>query len=154
MHTVTKAQGGHPFAPTVGFDRVGLQSTRADLGQRPNFIGQPGGKVILGDPQLYFDPTAFGLPDAGYFGNLGRGTLAGPGLFALDAALHKVLWQTERHSVRFRFEAFNVTNHPNFRQPSGLALFDSTGARVGSAGRITDTTTTSRQVQMAVKWVF
>ena len=42
----------------------------------------------------------------------------------------------------------------SWRLPSGLALFDSTGARVGSAGRITDTSTTSRQVQMAVKWVF
>jgi len=154
MHTLAKVQSGQPFAPTVGFDRVRLQTTRADLGQRPDFLGSSGGRLILGDPQMYFDPLAFGLPAAGYFGTLGRGTLIGPGLFALDAALHKTFWQGERRSLSFRFEAFNVTNHPNFRQPSSLALFDSTGARVGSAGRITDTSTPARQIQLALKWAF
>jgi hypothetical protein len=109
---------------------------------------------VLGDPARYFDPLAFGLPEAGFLGNLGRGTLAGPGLFALDASLHKVLWRTERHSVRLRLEMFNATNHPSFKPPSGLALFDSSLGRLGAAGRITETSTTSRQVQLALKWVF
>lgn len=154
LHSVAMIQSGPPFAPTVGFDRARLLSTRGDLGQRPDFAGPPGRPIILGDPQMYFDPTAFSLPAAGYFGTLGRGTLTGPGLFALDVGFHKVVWHTERQSVRLRVESFNVTNHPNFRQPSGLALFDSTGARVGSAGRITETSTPGRQIQLAVKWQF
>jgi len=154
LHALAKVQSGEPFAPTVGFDRVGLQSTRADLGQRPDFLGVPGQRIILGDPEKYFDPTVFGLPAAGYFGTLGRGTLIGPGLFALDAAMQKTLWQREQQSLRFRFEAFNITNHPNFRQPSNLALFDSTSARVGSAGMITQTSTPSRQIQLALRWAF
>ncbi len=154
LHALTKLQTGYPFAPSVGFDRARLLPSRADLGQRPDFIGKPGDRIILGDPARYFDPLAFGLPEAGFLGNLGRGTLIGPGLFALNASLHKSLWQTERHSLRLRLETFNLTNHPNFKTPSGLALFDSTLARLGTAGRITETSTTSRQVQLALKWVF
>ena len=154
IHALAKLQTGHPFAPSVGFDRARLLSARLDLGQRPDFIGTPGQRIVLGDPARYFDPLAFGLPEAGFLGNLGRGTLAGPGLFALDASLHKILWQAERHSLRLRAEVFNATSHPNFKPPSGLALFDSSLGRLGAAGRITETSTTSRQVQLALKWVF
>jgi hypothetical protein len=110
--------------------------------------------LILGDPQRWFDPMAFGLQPAGFYGNLGRNTLAGPGLNLVNAALHKVLWRSERHSLRMRFEFFNLANHPNFQVPSDLALFNSSGGRVGSAGRITETSTTSRQVQIAARWEF
>ncbi|MGD0015346.1 MAG: carboxypeptidase-like regulatory domain-containing protein [Bryobacteraceae bacterium] len=68
--------------------------------------------------------------------------------------LHKVLWSTERQSVRLRVEAFNVVNHPSFQIPSALTLFTSSLNRVGSAGQITTTTTTSRQIQLALRWMF
>ena len=106
------------------------------------------------DPARYFNPLAFGLPDAGYYGTLGRNSLVGPGLVNLDGALHKVLWQTERQAIRLRIEAFNAANRPNFQIPSGLSLFDSTGRRVATAGQITSTATTSRQIQFALKWAF
>ena len=154
LHALSRAQSGPWFAPTVGFDRARLLPSFGDLGQRPDFVGAPAGGVISGDPQRWFDPAAFGLPAAGFYGNLGRGTLRGPGLAALDLALHKLLWGNERHRVRFRAELFNVTNHPNFQVPSALALFNRDGSRVGSAGRITETATTSRQVQLAVRWEF
>ena len=69
-------------------------------------------------------------------------------------ALHKALWHTDRQSIWLRVETFNVANHPNFQIPSGTALFKSDLTRVGSAGQITDTTTTSRQIQLALKWAF
>ncbi len=118
------------------------------------YVAAPGAQVILGDPYGWFDPNAFGLPPAGMYGNLGRNVLAGPGLCTLDLALHKTLWRTERQSIRLRLEAFNLANHPNFQIPAAPALFTSTLDRVGSASRITDTTTTARQIQLALKWVF
>lgn len=154
VHLLAKAATGNPFAPSVGFDRARLLASRGDLGQRPDFAGTPGDRIILGDPVRYFDPLAFSLPEAGFHGNLGRGTLTGPGLFTLDAALHKVLWRNDRHSLRLRIEAFNATNHPNFKIPSGLFLFDSSLQRLGSAGRITETSTSARQMQLALKWAF
>ncbi|MGD0200620.1 MAG: carboxypeptidase regulatory-like domain-containing protein [Bryobacteraceae bacterium] len=154
VYGLMQAHSGFPFAPTVGFDRARLRGGVNDLGQRPDFAGVSSGDVILGDPQRYFNPLAFGLPAAGFYGNLGRNTLTGPGLVELDAALHRDLWQTERHSLGLRLEFFNVANHPNFQVPSGLALFDSNSQRVATAGRITATTTTSRQIQAALKWTF
>jgi hypothetical protein len=154
LHGITRWQTGHPFSPWVGFDRAGLRPTTGDLGQRPDLAAAAGSRLVLGDPQQYFDPTVFALPAKGFYGNLGRNVLTGPGLAAMDLALHKTLWSTERQSVRMRVEAFNVANHPNFQIPSELSLFNSSLQRLGSAGRITSTTTTSRQIQIALRWVF
>lgn len=155
LHLMLQAQSGPPFNPTVGFDRARLSGgTTTDLQQRPDFLGPAGRKLILGSPQRWFDPEAFGLPAAGMYGNLGRNTLTGPGLAALDAALHKTLLRRENHSLRLRAEAFNVTNHPNFQIPSTVTLFDSSLNRVGAAGQITATTTPARQVQLALRYEF
>ena len=153
IHGLVQAQTGPPMKIIIGFDRARLSSAQ-DPGERPVYIAAPGAKVILGDPQRWFDPNAFGLPPAGRYGNLGRNVFDGPGLVNLDLALHKVLWSTERQNVRLRIEAFNIANHPNFQIPSGQALFTSSLNRVGSAGQITATTTTSRQIQLALKWMF
>jgi hypothetical protein len=153
IHGLVQAQTGPPCKITIGFDRARL-SKGVDPGERPLYIAAPGAQVVLGDLRQWFDPTAFGLPPAGMYGNLGRNVFDGPGLVNLDLALHKVLWKTERQNVRLRAEAFNVANHPNFQIPSGQALFTSSLNRVGSAGQITSTTTTSRQIQLALKWMF
>jgi hypothetical protein len=151
---LVQAQTGYPFTTTVGFDRANLGATTGsiDLGQRPNLV--TGVPLILGDPQQWFNPLAFSLPPPGTFGNLGRNTLTGPGLVIANAGVHKILWQTERQSVRLRIEMFNLANHPNFQIPSSFSLFDSTLQRVATAGRITSTSTPSRQIQIAAKWAF
>ena len=155
LHGLVQAQTGPPFNPTIGFDRARATGGGSnDPGERPMHVAAPGTQVILGDPQQWFDPNAFALPPAGMYGNLGRNVFDGPGLVDVDLALHKIFWKTERQSVRLRVEAFNVANHPNFQIPSGLALFNSDLSRVGSAGQITATTTTSRQIQLALKWMF
>ncbi len=149
---LVQANSGFPFSPTVGFDDARLGGA-TDLGQRPSLVltGQP---IVTGDPGQYFNPLAFSLPPAGYYGNLGRNVLTGPGMVEADAGLHKIVWRTERQSLGLRLEVFNLANHPNFQVPSGLALFNNTGGRVATAGQITATTTTSRQVQIALKWAF
>ena len=155
LHSMVQSIAGTPFAPRVGFDRARLRPGFGDVGQRPDLIGGRGARdIVLGDPARYFDATAFGLPAAGYLGNLGRGTLRGPGMFTWDLAVHKTLFSSERQSVELRAEAFNVTNRPNFQVPSGRALFTRSGGRIGSAGRITSTSTNSRQVQLALRWDF
>jgi len=145
-------QSGQPFSPSIGFDNARL-NTVGDGGQRPD-LARPGAQIILGDPQRYFDGTAFALPEAGYYGNLGRNALIGPGLAALNVAVQKDLWRRERQTLRFRIEAFNVTNHPNFQVPSPPELFNRQGQLLGSACRLSKTTTTARQIQFAVKWAF
>jgi galactose mutarotase-like enzyme len=68
--------------------------------------------------------------------------------------VQKHLWRTERHSLRLRVEAFNLTNHPNFAIPTDLSLWTADGRRLPTAGRITRTNTTSRQVQLALRYSF
>ncbi len=155
IHSMLQVLAGTPFAPRVGFDRARLRPGFGDVGQRPDLVdGRSAGDIVLGDPGRYFDPTAFRLPEAGYLGNLGRGTLRGPGLFVLDVALHKTLYQSDARRVELRGEAFNLLNHPNFQVPVGRALFTSRGGRIGSAGRITSTTTSARQIQLAFRVEF
>jgi len=154
LHGILQLQDGAPFYPSVGFDRARLRAGTADLGQRPDYLLAPGANLITGDPAQWFNPLAFGLPAAGYYGNLGRNTLRGPGLAVLNVAVHKVLWRRESLQIRLRGEVFNVVNHPNFQIPADLLLFDSTGKRVGSAGRIAETATGSRQVQLALRLDF
>ena len=153
-HGAVTLQSGPPFSPTVGFDRARLGAARGDLGQRPDSIAAAGRDVSFGDPSRWFDPAAFGLPDAGFLGNLGRNTLNADGVVNLDLAVHKDLFRTERQAWTLRVEAFNLTNHANFAIPSSLQLFNSGGSRIGSAGRVTGTTTPSRQVQLALRWTF
>jgi hypothetical protein len=147
-------QSGPPFHPSVGFDRARLRAGTADLGQRPDYAATPGAAIIRGDPAQWFDPLAFALPEAGFYGNLGRNTLRGPDLSMASLAVHKVLWRREDIRLRLRAECFNVSNTPNFQVPSDLFLFDSTGRRVGSAGRISETATGSRQIQLALRLDF
>jgi hypothetical protein len=153
LHGLTTAQSGFAFSPTVGFDRARLQAGN-DLGQRPDLIAAPGARIVLGDPARWFDPLAFGLPQEGFYGNLGRNVLDGPGLFNADASVHKVVFANDRHRVHLRVEAFNLANRPNFQVPENVQLFDSSQRRLGAAGRIDRTATPARQMQFALKWTF
>jgi hypothetical protein len=155
IHGILQAQTGPPFNPFTGFDRTNLEDhTNTELGQRTDYTPIPGQPVITGNPAQWFNPNVFTLEPAGTYGNLGRDTLAGPGLVNLNVAVHKVLWTHDRSSAVLRVEMFNASNHPNFQIPSSLSLFGSTGQRVASAGQITQTTTSSRQLQLALKASF
>ena len=114
----------------------------------PSFTGP----VVLGTPTRWFDPNAFALPLAGTYGNLSRGVFRGPGLSALDVSAFKNTAMSERASLQFRAEIFNVLNRANFGTPNAVAF--SGAAFSASAGLITVTTTASRQIQFGLKLIF
>jgi hypothetical protein len=107
----------------------------------------------LGTPTNWFDPCAFVAPAAGTYGNLGRNTIIGPGIQNIDMALSKVFKPTERLNVTFRAEMFNIFNHANFGLPNTVAL-NSSGNPNPSAGLISYTTTSARQLQFAIRLSF
>ncbi len=111
------------------------------------------GGGIQKPPQRYFNPTVLVLPQAGTYGNLGRNTIIGPGLSNLDFALLKNTAITERLNLQFRAEAYNLLNNVNWFQPSA-STFQTNGAYSGNVGVITDTSTTGRQLQFALKLEF
>jgi hypothetical protein len=154
LNWITTVASGQPFGVTLSYDRAranpGVQSTGTE---RPDLCPGASTNPILGGPTRYFNPGAFCLQAPGFFGNLGRNTLIGPGLVMVNPALAKQFTLTERVRVQFRVEFFNALNHPNFAIPSARTVFNNSGA-VGSAGLITATTTSSRQVQFGLKLTF
>ena len=150
---------GSPFYPIVGYDIARLQPS--NNGTRPNLApGASTNPVRPGNPDQYFDPSAFTLQEAGYLGNLGRNTLIGPGLMNLDGVIARRIRLGKsgsgirgRAEMELRAEGFNILNRANFANPSQIVVFDQAGP-VPSAGRITRTTTTARQIQFGVKLTF
>jgi hypothetical protein len=63
----------------------------------------------------FFNPAAFTVAPPGQFGNAGRNTIAGPGLFAVNLAFGRSFQLDEsRRRLEFRFEANNVFNTVSF----------------------------------------
>ncbi len=141
---------GFPMTPQIGSNRSGDGDTRNP--DRPNVNPAFTGTVVTGNPNQWFNPNAFLLPTPGTYGNLGRGTLTGPGLADADVSLFKNVAISERLRLQIRAEFFNVLNHANFSTPNAIVF--SNGAISPSAGLITSTTTTSRQIQFGMKLMF
>jgi hypothetical protein len=70
----------------------------------------------------------------------------------LDVSLFKNMAVAERAALQFRAEFFNALNHANFGPPNATVF--SGGAVSASAGLITATATTSRQIQFGLKLIF
>jgi hypothetical protein len=151
LNTITTLLSGFPFTPTVGSNRSGDGDTRNP--DRPSLNPVFTGPVVTGNPNQWFNPAAFVLPAAGTWGNLGRGVYQGPGLATVDLSLMKSTAIREKASLQFRAEAFNLLNHANYGTPNA-AVFSSTGGVNPSAGLITATATSSRQIQLGLKLIF
>ena len=142
---------GEPITALTGFSRS--RSQNRILADRPNLRAGASNNPVLGGPDRYFDSSAFELPLPGFYGNLGRNTLIGPRFVNVDLSLVKITPIGERFKIEFRAEFFNLLNRANFGLPS-LAVFNANGTVRGAAGRISETTTTSRQIQFGLKLYF
>ena len=87
----------------------------------PDFV--PGALQINTDPRngrLAFNTTLFSLPALGQMGTASRRIFYGPGISNFDMAVAKNLALTERKSLDFGVEAFNVFNHAQFYGPAAV----------------------------------
>ena len=147
---IVNAQGGFPFTPLAGSNISGTgDANQSDV---PNWNPDFKGPVILGKPDQWFDPRAFVVPTPGTFGNVSRGSLRGPGLVSFDTSLFKRIKINETLNLQFRAEAFNVFNHANFSYPNQIIFSGNNYS--SSAGVISTTATSSRQLQFALKLMF
>ena len=144
---------GEPFTVINGFDRAGNNTRIFGFQERPDLAPGRSNNPTLGSPDRWYDPTAFQLQPPGFLGNLGRNTLQGPNVFAMDLAVLKNFSLTEAKRLEFRWELFNLFNRANFGDPD-FAVFLSATSINPSAGRITTTRTSSRQMQFALKFIF
>jgi len=150
LNGIATLLSGFPFTPQVGSNRSGDGDTRNP--DRPSLNPAFTGPILIKSPSQWFNPNAFILPTSGTYGNLGRGTLTGPGLADLDVSLFKTTAVTERANLQFRAECFNLLNRANFATPNAIVF--SNGSISASAGLITATATASRQIQFGLKLIF
>jgi hypothetical protein len=146
---IVTLQFGLPFTPQLSYNPSDDGDTRNPV--RPSWNPNFTGKVILGGPNQYFNPLAFIQPLPGTYGNVGRNVLEGPSLAQFDLCLTKRWSLPERLNLQFRSEFFNVFNHTNLNTPNPVVYAAATGGPSPTAGVITSTSTTSRQVQLGLK---
>jgi hypothetical protein len=153
--SIVTIQSGFPFTPQLSYNPSNTGDTRNPVRPflNPNFKGS----VVLGNPSQWFNPAAFIAPPStiGFFGNVGRDTYIGPGLGTWDFSVLKDTRIHERLSVQFRAEIFNILDRANFNTPNLIVFTPPTATNLtglsGTAGAISSTSTTARQVQFGLK---
>lgn len=149
VNSIVTLQSGFPFTPQLSYNPSNNGDTRNPV--RPFVNPAFTGPLILGSPNGYFKPNAFLAPppNSGFYGNLGRNTLIGPGVATWDFSALKETKIREGINLQFRAEIFNLLNRTNFNTPNAI-VFTPSGVSP-TAGVITSTSTTSRQVQFGMK---
>ena len=174
LSVIANLQSGFAFSPQLGYNPTGSGDTRNPI--RPDINPDFHGNLYPKKVGQWFNPNAFLAPAStlknttsaagvtttfitgGAVGNLGRDTLTGPGLAELDLSLLKTtnLGQREHYNLQFRSEFFNILNHTNFTTPNAITYASAPTLVAGeytappispTAGVITATATTSRQIQ-------
>jgi hypothetical protein len=149
---IVAAQSGFPFTPQLGYNPTGNGDTRNPV--RPNWNPNFTGKLYPKTAKQYFNPAAFLPPATGTYGNVSRDALTGPGLSELDFSATRNAHLTERLGLQFRAEFFNILNHTNFLTPNEVVYTSATSGISPTAGVVTATSTTSRQIQFGAKLQF
>jgi carboxypeptidase family protein len=152
VSAIGSIQSGLPFTPQLGYNPTGNGDSRNPI--RPSYNAAFTGNVILDRPDRYFDANAFVAPAAGTYGNVGRDVLTGPGLATVDFSALKKTALTERVSLQFRAEFFNILNRSNFGTPNAVVFTSASATPAPTAGVITSTATSSRQIQFGLKLLF
>ncbi len=149
---IVTVQTGFPFTPQLGYNPTGNGDTRNPV--RPNWNPAFTGSLYPHTPGQYFNPAAFLPPATGTYGNVSRDVLTGPGLTEVDFSATRNAHITERLGLQFRAEFFNILNHTNFSTPNEVVYTSATSGISPTAGVITATSTTSRQIQFGAKLQF
>jgi hypothetical protein len=150
VDSIVTLLSGFPIALLAGSDASGDgNNTNPD---RPALNPAFTGPIITHSPKQWYNPNAFIIPISGTFSSLKKGTFRGPGLAEWDMSMIKTTRVTDKLSAEFRFEGFNILNRTNFSFPNATVF---SGSAINpSAGLITSTTTTSRELQAAIKLNF
>jgi hypothetical protein len=168
---IFSAQSGFPFTVVgpygtlqFGYDSFDGVGARPFLGQTPTYNKSGGPQLFSNDVLANSAAVAAGGNVTGPFfaiptttnasgstvtspGNLGRNTFTGPGWWNFDFSLIKDTHITERSTLQFRAEFFNLPNHPTFATPNST---------LGNPnfGTSTNTATAERQIQFGLRLMF
>lgn len=163
---------GLPFTPVIGGDPLGLNAKSSESFAFPNAVAgcNPvnGNFKSTANGPHYINAACFTFPATDLpsnstvprlLGNSGRNTVIGPDLKGLDFSVFKnnpIHRISESFNVQFRWEVFNIANHANFNPPppGNRQIFSAAGAVNATAGLLNATSTSSRQMQFALKFIW
>lgn len=141
-------QTGQPFTVALLPDFDNSNTGRSNLGfganDRPNVIRNP--NLSKRTPERWFDTSAFVIPPRGNFGNAGRNIVDGPGRQTVNVSVIKNTAITERATVQFRVEGFNLFNHANLGLPDNFVGSPSFGQVLAADN--------PRRIQLGLKVLF
>lgn len=120
VSAIGTAQTGLPVNITIDRSNSSVPGLFAVSGsERPDYVpGQSLTPAGGSTPSHWINLAAFAAPANGTFGNLGRNAFRARGITQLDLGLSKFGAITERLSVRFRGDLFNVTNRAQYGPPN------------------------------------
>ncbi len=168
---ITIFQSGSPFSVTdsgAGTAFLGPGLASATLGGQLADGGSIGAGTTSGDIHSrlngYLNPINFvpasllSAADGGdgtvtIFGNLGRNIYRGPFQQNWDFSLIKNFSITERQSLRFTTDFFNIWNHANFANPA-INDVETIGVPNSPFGKIFSTVGTPRLIQFSLRYSF
>lgn len=178
LSSVLRFNGGFPLNPSADQTRSKTETQVYVEGSTLDLV--PGGNqnpIKAQNPDHYIDVSQFMLPMSNcpnpkdgrtdapcdkslppgiFLGNTGRNILISPGVANMDFTLMKetkLPIVSESSNLQFRAEFFNLFNRPNFGDPI-LVLYGRNGLAKSDAGRIDNTRTNARQIQLALRLVF
>jgi hypothetical protein len=142
---VFQAQSGTPFSVRRNNDFAGVGAGSGN--QFYNLVGDPHLEpTAFTNSAVWFNKDAFAQPAAGTFGQQERNLLRNPGYLGWDMGLRKNFPVTERQRLQFRFEVFNILNHPNWNGANANPTSSAFGQVTSKSGE--------RNVQLALKYIF
>ncbi|MEO8592421.1 MAG: TonB-dependent receptor [Candidatus Solibacter sp.] len=140
---ITTWRSGFHINPSAGVNRANTNINT----DRPDATGQAV-SVETATTERWFNTGAFVLQPIYQFGNAARNSVPGPAGFTLDSNVQKNFrLGHEGRELQFRWEAYNLLNHPVWGFPNS-------NLSSPNFGRISSTTVAMRQMQFALKFVF
>ena len=162
---IVAARTGTPLNITYSRSSSSV-ATGYTTNQRPNLvpgvsIAPPGGKTIRGTTMNWINPAAFAVvPNSGY-GDTPRNIARGPVLWQTDLGFVKRIPLSERASLQFRCEAFNLLNRAQYSMPLEEIWLPPTATapasfepQVSTASTTPIGTGTPREIQFALRLEF
>jgi hypothetical protein len=143
LSVVYTLQTGSPMPTLISSDQANNGAVTAI---HPNATGL---SAVMANPtpNEYFNTAAFSMPAFGSFGDVARDTIRGPGKNKGDTTLARNFKIREGHTLQFRYEVYNVLNHPNWGVPNYFM-------NQAAFGRVTNTSASMRQMQFSLKYKF
>jgi hypothetical protein len=154
LNGILTARTGLPIEVYHTFDQA--RNGASFFRQRPDLAPGASNNPVLENWTVdqYFDTSAYRMPGAGWYGNLGRNTMISPGRFNMNLSVFKSFAVGETKDLQFRAEFFNAPNTPNFGIPGQVVFTNLAGSISAGAGQIDSQSNSPREIQLALRFTF